>query len=80
MRRSTRVINRPNNLIPNKAGRSVKSEDVAVKLQVEYTSKITMEVEKKNTVDDVINACMLQLYLKYDQERFGNKGGEAVQK
>ena len=62
------------------AGGSVPYKKGAVNIQVEDMSNITMEFENKNTVDDVINACMLQLYLKYDQERFGNKGGEAVQK
>ena len=42
--------------------------------------KINIEVEKNNTVDDVIYVCMLQLLLKSGLKRFGKKGEEAAQK
>ena len=77
---STRVRHRPNNLIPKTEGVSVPYEEGAVNLQVEYMSNITMEIENNNTVDDVIHAYMLQLSIKADLNRFGNKGEEAAQK
>ena len=43
-------------------------------------SKITMEVEKKNTVDEVIYSCMSQLSLKDGLNIFGKKGEEDAQK
>ena len=39
-----------------------------------------MEVEKNNTVVNVIHACMLQLSFKAVVKRFGKKGEEASQK
>ena len=39
-----------------------------------------MEVYKKNTIDDMIHACMLQLSIKDSLDRFGKKGEEAAQK
>ena len=43
-------------------------------------SKITSEVEKKNTVEYVIHACMLQLSLKSGLNKFVKKVEEAAQK
>ena len=57
-----------------------KYEEGTVNLQVEDMSKITMQVEKKNTVDNVIHACMLQLSLKAGLNIFGKKVEEAAQK
>ena len=62
------------------AGGGVLYEEVEVNFQVEDMSKITMEVENKNTVDDLINACMLQLFLKAGLKRFGKKGEEVKNK
>ena len=42
--------------------------------------KITIEVEKNNTVGNVIHACMLQLYLKAGLKIFYKKGEEYVQR
>ena len=56
------------------AGGRIPYEEVAVNLQVEDMIKITMKVEKKNAVDDVIHACMLQLSLKAGLNIFGEKG------
>ena len=39
----------------NMAGVCVPYEQVKVNLQVEYMSKITVEVEKNNTVENVIH-------------------------
>ena len=55
-------------------------EEGTVNPQVEKNSNMTMEVENKNTVDDVIHACMLQLSLKSVLKRFVKKGEEAAQK
>ena len=62
------------------AGGSVPYKKGAVNLQVEYMSNITMEVENKNTAENGIHACMLQLSLKSGLGRFGKKGEEAAQK
>ena len=68
------VRHSPNYLIPNMAGGRVQYGEGAVNLQVEDMSNITMEVEKKNTVDDIIHACMLKLSLKAGLKIFGKKG------
>ena len=57
-------------------GGLVPYEEGTVNLQVEDMIKITMEVEKKNTADAVIHACMLQSSLKAGLKKFGKKGGE----
>ena len=62
------------------AGGCVPYEDGSVNLHVEDMSKITMEVEKMNTVDDVIHACVLRLSLKTGLKKFGKKGDEEAQK
>ena len=80
VQRSTRVIHRPNNLIPNISGGRVPYEEGKVNLQVEYMSKIIMGIEKNNTVDNLINACMLQISLKAVIKIFWKKGEEAEQK
>ena len=78
--RYTIVRHLPNKLIPNTEGGFIPYEQVEVNLEVEDMSKITMEFEKKNTVDDVINACMLQLSLNDGLKRFRKKGEEDPQK
>ena len=80
IQRYTRVIYLPNNLKPKISGGRVTYEEGKVNLQVEYMSKITTEVEKNNTVDNVIHTCMLQLSLKAGLKIFGKKGEEAAQK
>ena len=80
VQRSTRVIHRPNKLIPNMSGGRVPYEEGKVKLQVEYMIKITKEIEKNNTFDNVIHACMLQRSLKAVIKRLGKKVEEAAKK
>ena len=80
VQRSTRVRHLPNKLIPNMEVVHVTYEEGAVKLQVEDMSKITMEVEKKNTIYDLIHACMLQLSLNDGLKIFYDKGKEDSQK
>ena len=55
-------------------------EEGAFNLQVEYTKNITMGVEIKNTIEKVIHACMLQLYIKAGIKIFGKKQEESAQK
>ena len=62
------------------AGVSVPYEEGKVNLQVEDMIKITMKVEKKNTVENAIHAYMLELSLKAGLKRFGKKGEEYSQK
>ena len=56
----------------------VPHEEGTMKLQSEVMSKIskiTMKVEKNNTLDNVIHAFILQLALKASLNSFGNGGG-----
>ena len=80
LRHYTRVRHYPNNLISKMTGGSEPYEYGSVKLKVEYMSKNTMEVGKKNTVDGVIHSCKLQLSLKSGLNRSGKKVEEAAQK
>ena len=61
-------------------GGLVPYTEVEVNLQVEDMIKITIEVENKNTVDDVIHSCMLQLSIKDSLKIFGQEEEEAAQK
>ena len=80
VQRSTRVRHHPKNLIPNIAGGRVPYEEGTLNFQVEDMSNITTEVEKNNTFDDVIHACMFQISLKDGLKRFGKKEEDAGQK
>ena len=80
VRHSNIVRHRPTNLIPNMAGGLVPGEECSVYFQVEDMRKITMEVEKMNTVDDVIHACVLRLSLKTGLKKFWKKEEEEAQK
>ena len=80
VQRSTIVRHHPNNIISNMSDGYVPYEEGAVNLQVEDMIKITMKVEKKNAVDNVIHACMLQLSLKSVLKIFYKKGEEYLQR
>ena len=62
------------------AGGCVPYGEGTVKLQVEDMRNITMEVENKNIVDNVIHAYMLQIYLKSGLKYLGRRGGNSDKK